>query len=183
MPVITNDGKKSKRQLMVEVFMAKMRNDKQAIPTAPMIPNLDIRKLRASLMLEECLETIREGLGLDVILARPQGPALIGAEGSKIVFEESKEREPNLIQIVDGLCDQGVVNDGTGSACGVALEPCELIVSANNLMKFGPGHSFNELGKLVKPPNFVGPFNEIAVELRLQGAVSDQIAKDLKRCQ
>jgi hypothetical protein len=179
MPVLTNDAKKSKHQLMVEVFMAKMRSDKQAIPTAPMIPSLEIRKLRASLMLEECLETIREGLGIHVVHDLSN---IVMAEGDKFRFEEDKTRKPNLIQIADGLCDQRVVNDGTGAACGLALEPLEFIVSANNLMKFGPGHSFNELGKLVKPPDFIGPFTDLARELREQGADSEKLSDDLDRC-
>lgn len=178
---LTNDGKKSKHQLMVEVFMAKMRSDKQAIPTAPTIPSLEIRKLRASLMFEECLETIREGLGLDIRVRQLSDVShTLGDKGTGFVFEEA--REPNLIQIADGLCDQRVVNDGTGSACGMALEPLELIVSANNLMKFGPGHSFNELGKLIKPPNFEGPFHALAVELNLQGADSNLVSKHFELC-
>jgi hypothetical protein len=129
-------------------------------------------------MLEECLETIRLGLGIEVIYARPQGPVLIDPTNKtcKITFEESQERPPNLYQIADGLGDQRVVNDGTGSACGIALAPVHRIVMANNLTKFGPGHSYNELGKLVKPKDFVGPEVEILKELLAQGA--DE--KDLK---
>lgn len=176
MSAITNDGKKSKRQLMVEVFMAKMRSDMQSIPTAPCIPSLEKRKLRASLMLEECLETIREGLGLGVFVKGTED------EIKEVEFVEDCSKQPNLIQIADGLMDQGVVNDGTGSTCGIALEPLELIVSANNLMKFAPGHSFNGMGKLIKPPNHPTPYEAIYYELLAQGADGEKLAEDLKRC-
>jgi predicted HAD superfamily Cof-like phosphohydrolase len=181
MSATTNDGKKSQHQLLVESLMLRMRSDKQSVPTAPCIPNLEIRKLRASLMLEECLETIREGLGLNITVRQLSDVKhTLGDEGTSFVFEEA--REPNLIQIADGLCDQRVVNDGTGSACGMALEPLELIVSANNLTKFAPGHTFNELGKLVKPPNFIGPFIELTQELRAQGADQKQLDADFEKC-
>lgn len=167
--MLTNHDRKDQHQLMVEVFMAQMRSDAQAIPIKPTIPSLAVRKLRAHLMLEECLETIRFGLGLDLFVSEPN---LKLKHKDKIDFMESG-RKPSFIHIADGLGDCRVVNDGTASAFGLAMRPFSMIVMANNLSKFGPGHSFNELGKLVKAPDFVGPKFHIMKELVEQGANAD----------
>lgn len=166
--MLTNEAKKSWHQLAVETFMLRMKSAEQNVPVKPEIPSLAVRRLRASLMLEECIETIRLGLGIDVFACRPQGPVLLD-DSIKFDFKEA-DHKPSLIQIADGLADQRVVNDGTGSACGIALAPIHRIVMPNNLSKFGPGHSYNELGKLVKPKDFVGPDAEIKAELLAQGA-------------
>lgn len=182
MEPITNDGDKDADQLRVEVFMAKMRNDMQTIPTAPTTPSLEIRKLRARLMLEECLETISAGLGLTVNIGQDFSGTVVMPDLQGLEFSPHHDG-PNLIQLIDGLCDCYVVNDGTASAAGIAMRPCKRIVMSNNLTKFGPGHKFNEHGKLIKPPNFIGPFNALAAELKRQGANPKQIDDELEFCE
>ena len=169
----TNDSKKGKTQLLTEVFMAKMGNKRQQIPTRPTVPDLDTRKLRAQLMLEECMETIVLGLGLDVSIQAASGK-LPKINDEKFCFEES-DRKPDLLQVADGIADQLVVNEGTASACGIAMEPIYHIVNSNNLSKFAPGHYFSDTGKLMKPPGFEGPDEQIRDELVLQGWVIENV--------
>lgn len=169
--MLTNDGKKEWHQLAVETFMLRMKDSKQnQIPTKPTVPSLEVRKLRASLMLEECLETIRDGLGLDVMVGNAETKFNMSSSiilGS-LRFEEA--RRPSLLQLADGLGDQHVVNEGTGSSFGIALAPIYRIVQPNNLSKFAPGHSYREDGKLIKPKDFTGPEFQLMEELIRQGA-------------
>jgi predicted HAD superfamily Cof-like phosphohydrolase len=164
----TNDARKSKAQLLTEVFMTKMRSDAQRIPTFPTMPDLATRKLRARLMLEEVLETIEEGLGLSVVLQVEKMSLSVPYKVENIVFEDAGPGD--LVQVADGCCDVEVVTLGTASACGIALEPCYEIVAANNLRKFAPGHYFREDGKLVKPPDHPNCREDLLRELMLQGA-------------
>ncbi len=158
--MITNDALKSKNQLLVEVFMSKMHSDTQHVPVCPTVPDIKTRHLRAHLMLEETLETIRKGLGLDLTVTFKEPKKIEGEttlEGCELTEDNCKitfrEIGPaNLIEIADGCCDVEVVNTGTASACGIALQPCFEAVSGNNLFKFAPGHYFNSYGKLCKPP-------------------------------
>ncbi|NDQ58588.1 MAG: hypothetical protein GZ088_16090 [Acidipila sp.] len=163
---ISNDGYKSKNQLMIDVFMSKMRSDTQHVPPIPLMPSLEVRKLRARLMLEECLETINAGLGLNVNFN------LGGHEVTNVKMEllQFTDNGPgDLIQVADGCADVEVVTTGTASACGIALQPCFDIVMPNNLMKFAPGHTWREDGKLVKPPNHPDIALELKCELIRQG--------------
>lgn len=164
--VVTNDHLKHSHQLLIEIFMSKMRSDKQSIPTAPTMPSLEIRQLRARLMLEECLETIELGLGLNVI-AEGQLHSL-KINGGTFTMEERREG-PNLIEIADGCADVEVVTTGTASACGIAHAPIFKLVMGNNLRKFAPGHFFREDGKLVKPTDHPPVTNAILNELMAQG--------------
>ncbi len=146
--MITNDTSKSQNQQLVENFMLRMRSDKQAIPVRPTMPSLEIRMLRASLMLEETLETIRKGLGLEVCINSGM-VSLELEDDTEITFKEDKE--PSLIEIADGCADVEVVTLGTASACGIAHQPIFNAVMGNNLYKFAPGHSFRADGKMIKP--------------------------------
>lgn len=84
-----------------------------------------------------------------------------------IVF--TADRQFSMIALADGLADCSVVNNGTATSCGVAMEPIQEIVDCNNMAKFGPGHSFNDAGKLIKPKDHTPPTEEINLELRRQG--------------
>lgn len=89
----------------------------QDCPETPTIPSLEIRKLRAKLILEEALETIK-GLGLSTALHdSADGEMLIHSIEELTPSFESKF-EPNLIDIIDGCEDLKVVTEGTLVACG-----------------------------------------------------------------
>ena len=168
-----NANLKNKNQLLVEVFMAQMHAapgavHKQPIPVAPIAPNLEVRKLRARLMLEECLETINKGLGIDVQIADSEG-CYTWIDILNVEFVHA--HAPNLIEIADGLADLEVVSScGTATSCGIAMQPIFEIVANDNLLKFAPGHSFDAGGKLIKPKDHRGPTDLIKRELIRQGA-------------
>lgn len=124
----------------------------QTLPETPGMPLTSVRMLRASLILEEALETI-EALGLGVWAQQMHSPLRMAG----VEITEARGREPNLIAIVDGCCDLMVVTTGTLSACGVADNEVQRAVDLNNLAKFGPGHSLRPDGKLIKPPGHLPP--------------------------
>lgn len=129
---------KTEHQKRVEAFMAKVG---QAVPPVPIIPSLEIRKLRATLILEEALETIK-GLGFDVHETMPDGD-----------LEVQEAWTPDIVEVVDGCADVSVVTIGTLLAFGVSDQPILEAVDANNLEKFGPGGYRRESdGKWMKPP-------------------------------
>jgi len=167
-----NDHLKSKNQLMVEKFKALTHEHPMGVlrqvisvrPTADL--PLEVRKLCARLMLEETLETIQDGLGLAVRV--PERPCAGDRELVTIDRVEFVSRSrAYLVTLADGLADQEVVLLGTASAFGIAQQPIFEAVMDNNCEKFGPGHSMDEGGKLVKPAGHKAP--DIGALLRQQG--------------
>lgn len=115
----------------------------------PMMPDAKTRLLRATLILEEAIETVN-ALGFKLMY-----------DGKNYMVDPDQIQEPDLIEIADGCADLSVVNIGTLVACGIPDSPLIRIVDENNLEKLGPGSSFNTFGKLVKPKGFVGPKEKI----------------------
>lgn len=90
------------QQLQVKQWMTSFG---QETPEKPTIPSLEVRKLRAKLILEEALETVN-ALGLKYA-------HMFGT------WEEHPETL-NLLEIADGCEDLKVVTEGTLIACGLA---------------------------------------------------------------
>lgn len=104
----------------------------QETPEKPKIPSLEVRKLRAKLILEEAFEAIY-ALGFDICLS----------EARRLLFEEllflPNETGMSLSHISDGCEDMKVVVEGTLVACGLCQPPKRL--------------SINELDKIINEPN------------------------------
>lgn len=128
-----------------------MKRANQDCPDRPTIPDAKVRELRARLILEEALETV---IALGFHLSHDS----TGLIDPKLTHCRLKElTPPDLVQIIDGCCDIKVVTTGTLLACGVPHEIFQIEVDYNNLAKFGPGHSYREDGKLIKPPGHQPP--------------------------
>lgn len=139
---------KSTHQQRIEAFMALAG---QAAPGHPALPSLEIRKLRAKLILEEALEAIN-ALGFNVIAS----VSPVGTSQDQLSLVEHG-LGPDLVGIADGCADVSVVTIGTLSACGIGDEALLKLVDENNLAKFGPGGHRREDGKWVKPPGHQPP--------------------------
>lgn len=137
---------KTPHQKRVEQFM---KLAKQNVPEKPTLPSDEVCRLRASLILEEALETI-DALGCEVIAERT-------FQVSKANVAVVNVKQANLEEICDGCADISVVTVGTLSACGVDDKGLLELVDKNNLDKFGEGHSFRPDGKLIKPPDHKPP--------------------------
>lgn len=183
-------------QKSVRDWMAKAS---QETPDKPTIPSLEVRKLRARLILEEALETINRGLGIEVFIC-DHGENK-GVWNDRLRFEDGHEYvrgwEPNIVELADGLSDLQVVNLGTAVACGIDLEPCFREVMRSNDSKFqwhrndlkeaaqkccyqiGPSQSegpewietrvLDVGGKVIKPPTYSPANLEPIIEQQTKG--------------
>ncbi|MFQ5570917.1 MAG: hypothetical protein ACE5G0_14650 [Rhodothermales bacterium] len=132
-----------------------MRKAGQATPSTPTVPDEETRILRAKLILEEALETVR-ALGVGVRLAEGHGPeGVVSAEESDLAFYI--DGEADIEWVVDGCADISVVTIGTLIAFGIDDEPILEEVDRANLRKFGPGGYMREDGKWMKPPDWTPP--------------------------
>lgn len=116
---------------------------KQEVPKKPTIPDENTRILRGRLLMEEVWEHI-EGLGLSVF----------AEDGSEVFLNNltfKNTKQPDLVEIIDGVGDIKVIVNGTANSCGVDLEEVDIAIYETNMAKFGPGGYMREDGKWIKP--------------------------------
>lgn len=152
--ILFHHMEQSIHQQMVEDFMRKA---KQEVPSFPCIPSLEVRRLRAKLIIEEAFETVH-ALGFNIC----------DLENDEIIDEcmfgfPEHEEEVVLGDIIDGCIDSRVVNTGTLSACGIKDAHPQLMVDLNNLEKIEKG-TLREDGKLIKPEGHKPPDWEAEIE-------------------
>lgn len=132
-------------------------------PTTELTP--EERKLRASLMLEEVLETAN-ALGVRISFwGSPINRGYVGDEktnpslGPAINPREFEIVGPlDIVEVVDGCCDVEVVTKGTLTAIGVSDVGPQDAVNEANMKKFGPGgHKHPVTGKWIKPADWQPP--------------------------
>lgn len=167
----------TKEQQNVITFM-KTFGQLSAGQMYPSMPNFETRELRARLILEEMIETIK-ALGFDIDMA---------ADGSLFVVEGF---EPNLVEIADGCADSHYVLHGTANACGIDMEPILTEIHNSNMTKMWtfqeieqgkkdyPGCVIEDYGgglvrlkhnsKVIKSPHYKRP--DVAALLSYQGAI------------
>lgn len=104
----------TKEQQQVREWMQKFG---QETPEKPTIPSLEVRKLRAKLILEEALETCH-ALNMHPYLKRNHYEDDMLEEDSYGFWEDSKQ-QVDLSLIADGCEDLKVVTEGTLVACGL----------------------------------------------------------------
>lgn len=110
------------KQEMVHDFLVKMGS-----PVAPAEPKIRDAELRARLILEEALETASGLIG--------RGEALRMVDSLTSEKYQSWAQFPDVVEVVDGLCDLAYVTYGTAEAVGVDLEPYFELVHAANMKK------------------------------------------------
>lgn len=146
---------KTDHQKRVEAFMKK---DDQELPDKPCIPSEEVTLLRATLIMEEALETVR-GLGIRI----KQDGAIIDHVQ---YLEFDAYWKPNLEQIADGCADLSVVTIGTLSACGIHDDDLLREVDRSNNDKFRGDVHKNSDGKWIKPSDWQPPKILEALELQ-----------------
>lgn len=146
-----SSGTRSMHQNRIEEFMQRAG---QELPSSPTIPSEKTRLLRAKLIFEECLETIK-ALGVEVYHDNPLSARCITNHGE---FEFQIGSNPcDMIEVADGCADISVVTIGTLSAFGISDLNLFEQVDASNLAKFAPGCYKRDDGKLMKPPDWKKP--------------------------
>jgi predicted HAD superfamily Cof-like phosphohydrolase len=124
----------------------------QPTPDTPTKPTIEDRKLRARLILEEALELINDGLGLEVLVHTDSGYAEILTEDD-IDFQYVKQ--PDLVQLADGAADLWYVGvAGVSVLCGFDICPVVAEVTRSNMSKFTSGYSIRDDGKLLKGKDY-----------------------------
>lgn len=128
-------------------------------PSTPTMPSLEKRILRAKLMLEECLETIHDGLGITCRVSHGIGSTTLQTVAEECLAKEARWEEihsGSLVALADGLADQNYVINGTALTAGIDMAPVDEEVHLSNMTKFLDG-SFREDGKYVKGPGYIKP--------------------------
>lgn len=136
----------NKEQQCVKDWMTKFGQD---TPPTPVIPSLEIRKLRAKLILEEALETI-SALNIGVYLKNQDDEFDCLQDIQDITFTEwdSPLSKPDLTETADGIADSLVVLLGTAVACGIDIEPVFEEVMRSNDSKLWTENELNEAKKI-----------------------------------
>ena len=83
---------------------------------------------------------------------------------NKLIDEEFNElkdaiKDKNIIEVADALTDILVVTYGAGAAFGINLDKCFGEVHKSNMSKLGKNGKpiYNEIGKVMKGPNYFKP--------------------------
>ena len=147
---------KSVHQLNIEAFMLRA---KQEVPVKITKPSEAVRLLRAKLILEEALETINLGLGVNIY--NPDNFILKLSSS----FEFRIINPFNMVELIDGCCDLKVVTTGTLSACGIPDMPFQEEIDKNNLEKFNTGYKIRDDGKIIKSPLHKAPDIKFILEM------------------
>ena len=123
-----------------------MQKAGQKTPTVLTNPSKDERILRAKLILEEAMELIERGLGIEVSLNE------YILESSKLAYKIVSE--PDVVEAMDGAADLMWVGvAGVAVVFGCNLEPVLQEVSRSNNSKFIDGYR-REDGKWQKGPSY-----------------------------
>jgi predicted HAD superfamily Cof-like phosphohydrolase len=153
---------------------------RQRVPASYEVPPVEVRRLRARLIMEEALETVRD-LGFTV-----EGP--MGTYKPPVINEVSDlrfcdDRKPSLEGIIDGCCDSIYVNTGTLLVCGAPDVPHLAAVNAANNAKFpGAVALCDAHGKFMKPEGWLPPDHGAAMTLWAGKAdltkITDELIKE-----
>jgi predicted HAD superfamily Cof-like phosphohydrolase len=153
-------GDQTPHQLRVEKMMQGFGQEVPEKPLETSAVPYELRVLRARLIMEECLETVVDGLGIE----------LTDRCGGVIDFAglgfDALPGKFNMIEFADGCADISVVTIGSLSAFGIKDAPLLREVDANNQAKIDTGRK-DEHGKWIKHPDHKGP--DIARVLNKQG--------------
>jgi len=140
-------------EFMLTADKAGVKN--QRVAKMPTIPTEEERILTAKLMFEEVLESIRKGLGIELVDSN-------GDYLHRIDYDFVPLRKPDLVEFADGVADLEYVAKGGLLRCGIHND-AEIFaaVHKNNMKKFAvdengkPKYSVSPDGKLIKPRDHV----------------------------
>lgn len=156
----------------VEVFH---RNMKLPLNFDPVTPSVSDRMLRGRLMLEEFVEFIEKGLGLEI----HYDGAKINFDSAALELVHPEGRKYCPVETLDGICDMKVIADGTGVAFGLPVDQGDWEVFCSNMSKLDENGDpiINDgilrpdlpVGKLLKSDNYT-PANLVRVIVEAQPA-------------
>lgn len=125
------------------------------IADAPTVGSLDLRMLRAHLILEEAIEFCEAaGLRVDV----QYRPSHSGA-AHRITITVDPHRPPNMVGMADALGDSDYVVSGANLAFGFPAVAIMAEIHRSNMSKLGADGRpiYRQDGKVLKGPNYTPP--------------------------
>lgn len=120
-------------------------------PITPTMPSYPARVLRAKLILEEALETIIKGLGVNLNIG--SSSLLTATSECKDDLNWTELHPGNLVEIADGAADLKYVICGMELKCGIDGDSVFQEVHESNMTKFIDGSRRGD-GKWVKGPSY-----------------------------
>lgn len=142
-------------------------DERQKVPSQRSMPDAPTRELRAKLILEEALETIK-GLGVIVRVAGDPESIVDLAKNDLLRYDtkcpDGSDPHKDMEEIIDGCCDLIYVAVGTLCVCGVPDVPHLKEVNRANNAKFPNGEPVMHPtipGKFGKPPGWTPPNHDI----------------------
>lgn len=180
--------------------MTRLFHKKMELPVhySPREPTMEERVLRAKLLLEECVETIEQGLGVEISIdLREIAKAGARSCGKFLVIRPDYRTPYDPVETLDGLADVKVIANGTAVQFGLPLPEADEEVFESNMSKldeegrpivnhcticFGLGtdsecnHELLDpsqpVGKILKGPNFRKPNIKAILEMACTGHVA-----------
>lgn len=138
---------------------------RQGLPMYPTVPSLEVRVLRAKLIIEEALEQCA-AMGVQVEVNDKVQDSTAVIDDTMLTYREGESVD--LAKVADGCLDQIYVTCGAACAFGINLDrPWDLVQTAN-MAKFGVGSYFRPDGKVMKPPGWITPDADISDDIRRQ---------------
>lgn len=123
-----------------------MKAADQPFSPVPIVPPREVRKLHASLILEEAMETIH-AMGFELVWEISEE----NPRGHYVYLDT--EDGPNLTEIYDGLADTSYVVNGAANAFGLDLQAGHDEAHRSNMSKFIDGYRRDD-GKWIKGPSY-----------------------------
>lgn len=156
------DQLKSDHQHRVESFVIRMKGLEPVTDTPRDHLSDESRLFLARLVIEEVFEYVRKGLGVRLLCVSPApGQDVEGFAGVPeldfTLFDFDVTKKYDIIEAIDGAADVRFVVTQLFTFLGLPDEPFQQYVDLNNLEKFGPGHFYDENGKLNKPESHRAP--------------------------
>lgn len=151
-------------QEAVHEFMVKAG---QATPTAPTLPDMDVRYLRVKLIAQELRELANAyGVRLTMDTDAPEAEIHLETSQKQPVPEDLLDA---LDPVYDATLDILVVTVGNAVATGLDLDPGFDDVHAANMRKFDGGYRAAD-GKWMKPPNWQPPNLRAVIAQQIRAA-------------
>jgi predicted HAD superfamily Cof-like phosphohydrolase len=135
-------------------------------PEKPTIPSDAKVRLRARLITEEYIESMKYMFDDEVVFAGCKNVIDHAYSQLKLAIDNAPV-QVDMVSLMDGLADIDVVVEGTRLSFGVNGEPIAAEVHRSNMAKFKYGIKRREDGKILKPSDWTPP--EIKGELEKQG--------------
>lgn len=160
---------KGKYRRSTQQKLSKLQQQNEELKKLLVVASAEAKHLEESKsFFQDCLEfTRRRNQCINKITGQSRIDRTFIIQMVKDELQELAEAK-NFTEEVDALVDIIYYCLQHLSNTGLQIEPIWNLVHRANMTKFGPGGYLNEIGKWVKPPNFIPPDEDIQKEIEYQ---------------